>query len=115
MKKTIFIIALVPVLITSIALTGCKRVLITTESGTLTTKEYNFTDFTVVDVGSAFKVAITPSETYSVKITAGENVFKNIRVVQTDDILKINTEGFYFPFGERTLAAEITMAELLGA
>ncbi|OGO44884.1 MAG: hypothetical protein A2137_03145 [Chloroflexi bacterium RBG_16_58_8] len=114
MKRAIFFIAIITVLIAGVTLTGCRRVLITGEDGQLTTKEYSFTGFTVVDVGSAFKVTITPSEAYRVKITAGETIFKNIRVVQAGNTLRIGTEGFYFPLGERTLLAEITMPELLG-
>jgi hypothetical protein len=107
-------IAVAAILLPGILLTGCERVRISTESGTLTTRDYDITGFTAVDVSSAFDVVITPSSTYSVTVTAGENMFDDIKVEKQGDTLRIFVEGLHIPFGGRTLEAKITMPELRG-
>ena len=77
--------------------------------GTLKTETMEFNDFTAVEVGSAFEVSITQSNLFSVKITAGENIFDRIQVTQTGVTLKIDvTPGLGISNGK----AEITMPEL---
>ncbi|MBY9021965.1 MAG: hypothetical protein KGD67_12995, partial [Candidatus Lokiarchaeota archaeon] len=46
--------------------------------GELITEEMDYTDFTAVDVSSAFTVEITQSSSYSILITADEKIFDNI-------------------------------------
>lgn len=114
MKRTIFAAAIIVILIAGILLTGCDRVLIAVGSGPLTTKEYSFSDFNAVDVGSAFKVDVIPSDNFSVKVTAAENLFKNIKVVKTGSTLKIYIEEWHLLIGDETLEARITMPGLQG-
>lgn len=77
--------------------------------GNLKTETMEFSDFTAVEVGSAFEVNITQSNSFSVKITAGENIFDRIQVTQTGATLKIEvTPGLGISNGK----AEITMPEL---
>ncbi len=114
MKRTVFAAAIIVMLTAGTWLTGCNRVLIAVDSGPLTTKEYSFGDFSAVDVGSAFKVDIIPADSFSVKVTAGENLFKNIKVVKTGSTLKIYIEDWHFTIGDQTLEARITMPGLQG-
>ena len=44
------------------------------------TEEFNFGDFTRVEVGHAFEVEVVQSDSYSVSITADDNLFKNLKV-----------------------------------
>jgi len=99
MKKTI-VAVLVAVLLTSGLLVGC---------GPVRTQEFNFTDFTRVEVGWAFRVEIVQSDSYNVSITADENLFNFIQVSQEGETLKI---GLTQPMPFRTLKAEITMPDL---
>ena len=68
-KIVVITLALVTILLIPIA--GC---------GPVRTQTYNFTDFTRIDVGHAFRVEITQSDSYSISITAPENLFNVIQV-----------------------------------
>jgi hypothetical protein len=73
---------------------GCVRVDISEKNGPITTQDYNFTDFTGIQVGSAFQLDVTPSDTYKVSITAGKNVLDRVNVSQSGSILKIEITGW---------------------
>lgn len=114
--KKIFIIIMSVMLISMLALTGCE-VLIradgdkVTGSGNLETRQYDFDDFTRIDIGDAFEYHVTRSDTYSVSITADDNLFEDIRITQRGDELKIDLKPF-FQFGVTRLEADITMPRL---
>ncbi len=57
--------------------------------GPTITKEYNYTDFTKVEVGSAFQVEVVPSDTYNISISAPQNVFDHVDITKFGDTLKI--------------------------
>ena len=57
--------------------------------GNLITEEKEYSNFTVVDIGSAFKVEIIQSTLYSVNITANENILDKIDVTQEGNTLII--------------------------
>ncbi len=57
----------------------------------LKTENFSFKDFTSLEVTSAFKVTITQSNNYSIKITANQNMFDQIEVTKTGSTLKIDT------------------------
>ena len=65
-----------------IPIAGCER--------PMRTQTYDFTDFTRVEVGSAFIVEIVQSESYSITITAGENLFDAIQVSKEGATLEIS-------------------------
>ncbi len=77
----------------------------------LVTEEKFFSDFSVVDVGSGFEVDIAPSDSYSIKITADDNVFDYIEVFKTSDTLTIRLKWGY-SYQSITLRARITLPEL---
>jgi len=89
-----------------------KAVAVVTESssdsGDVVTREMDFTDFTNVEVGHAFKVEITRADSYSVSITAGEKLFDHIDVVKSGNTLKISLKSHRFHI-RPTLEARITM------
>ena len=111
MKKVILAI-LVLVFLVSGLLVGCQGVAVT-GSGDLQTENYNFSDFTGVDVGSAFQVEIARSDSYSVSVTADDNLFQYIQVSKAGEKLKIGLKTLTM-LGPATLKAKITMPQLRG-
>jgi len=79
--------------------------------GTSKTQSMDFTDFTAVDVSSAFKVSITQSNTFSVIVTASQRIFDEIEVTQTGSTLKIDIQPSTFS-GPYNAVAEIKMPKL---
>ncbi len=113
MKKSILAVALCVILISAVLLGGCKRVEIGSESGPTTTRSYDFTDFTSIEIGHAFKLEVTPADTYSITISAGESLFDNIEVTQKGSRLEIGMDRLLFHFN-RSPSVKITMPELRG-
>ncbi len=111
MKKAILIVAaLMAALLTSGSLVGCFGGVVT-GSGNPITGNYNFGDFTRVEVGYAFEVDITQSASYSVSITADDNLFNYIEVSISDETLKIRLKSGR-SYISTTHRARITMPEL---
>jgi len=80
MKKLLFIMAIIVIFASGLILTGCIKVDLTEKNGPITTRAYVFTDFTGIDISHAFQLVVTPSDNYSVSVTAGENVLNHIDV-----------------------------------
>jgi len=79
--------------------------------GNTITRDEDFSDFTIVDIGSAFEAEITQSSSYSIKITADDRIMEHIQVSQTGATLTINIKPGIL-LQAVTLKAEITMPEL---
>ena len=113
MKKTIIIVIAIVVVVaavaTVIALRGWPGGLV--GSGNLETEEYPFTDFTEVEIGSAFDFEIDQASSYSVSITADDNIIDHVQVSQVGQTLKIGF-GLLRPIGGVTLRASVTMPQL---
>ena len=103
MKKTI-----VAVLLLFGLLAGCAGEGV--GSGNLDTEEFNFSDFTRIEAGSAFGVEIVQSGSYSISITADDNLLKYIEVSKEGETLKVGVKSGAYSF--TTLRAEITMPDL---
>ncbi|MFC1971297.1 head GIN domain-containing protein [Chloroflexota bacterium] len=110
MKKLI-IASLMVVLMTSGFLVGCGGVL--TGSGNLKTEEYAFSDFTKVEISSAFEFEISQSSSYSISVTADDNVIEKVEVTKEGDTLKIGLKTIP-SLGPVTLRATVTMPQLSG-
>jgi hypothetical protein len=80
-------------------------------SGNLQTQDYNFEKFSRVEVGSAFEFEITRADTYSIAITADDNLFEHIQVDKSGDTLKISCKTLAI-IGPVTLKVTITMPQL---
>jgi hypothetical protein len=72
------------------------RVDLAERNGPISTKTYNFTDFTGVDIGHAFDFEITYAETYQISITAGESVLQHIDVSKDGSTLVISLNDWLF-------------------
>lgn len=80
-------------------------------SGDLVTNEEYVSDFTAVDAGSGFNVEISESKSYSVLVTADDNIMDYVEIKKSGDTLMIGVNWGY-SFKSVTLKAEITMPEL---
>ena len=114
--KRIIPAMLIVLLITAVFLTGCDVIFKSSDnsekgSGNLETRNYDFTDFTGIDIGHAFRYEIEQSDTFSISITADDNMFEHIEVKQDGQTLSIGLEPFLH-FGSVTLEASITMPRL---
>ena len=113
-KAIIPIISLAILTAAAALLPGCGI----TGAGNIVTEEKDFADFTQVDVGSAFEVEITQSDSFSIIISADESLFDLVEVSKVGETLKIylNPRHIFtdFTLGAKTLKAEITMPALYG-
>jgi hypothetical protein len=114
-KKTIIIViavlAVVAIICTSVILWGWPGVLI--GSGNPETEEYTFADFTRVEISSAFQFEIRQSSSYSINVTANDNVIDRVQVSQDGQTLKIKL-GTVPILRLVTLKASVTMPQLHG-
>ncbi|MBN1160404.1 MAG: DUF2807 domain-containing protein [Dehalococcoidales bacterium] len=95
MKKIIFTLLLISLVLSVPVLAGCVRADLSEKAGPITTRYYNYTDFTGIDVGHAFEVTVTQSDNYSVSITAGENAFEHIDVHKDGSTLVISVDTWF--------------------
>ncbi len=111
LASSIIVAVLIAVLLVSGLLVGCAGVV--KGSGNLDTQEFNFRDFARVEVGYAFEVEITQSSSYSVSITADDNLFDYILVSKQGTTLKIVLKPALH-YASTKLQARITMPQLYG-
>ena len=115
MNKTIVIVIAIVVVVaaisTVVALRGWPGGLV--GSGNLETEAYAFSDFTEIEIGSAFQFEIEQSSSYNISITADDNVMEYVQVSQVGQTLKIGLRAGTW-FGPGTLRASVTMPELRG-
>jgi len=116
MKKTIIIIVLVAavaVLCTLLILNlrGWPGGLV--GSGNLETEEYAFTNFTEVEISTAFEFEIQQSSSYNISVTADDNVMEYVQVSQVGQTLKIGLRTVP-RFWSVTLRVSVTMPEIRG-
>ncbi|UCD10092.1 MAG: DUF2807 domain-containing protein [Dehalococcoidales bacterium] len=113
MKKGLIPVILILTLVAVLILPGCNG---TIGAGEVITEKKDFKNFTSVDISSAFEVDIIQSSTYSVVISADEDLFDYIEVSQTGSKLVIYLSPRHiftdFTLGKRVLKAEISMASL---
>ena len=106
--KAASVILIVIVLVTAATLlAGCSAI----DSGPTVTKTYDFTGFTGVEAGSAFKVDIVRSENFSISVTLSEKIADRLNVTKTGDTLHIDFKEPVLNFRGRPLAT-ITLPDL---
>jgi hypothetical protein len=110
MRKYTPLITLIAVVTLLIIPLGCFGAEIT-GSGNLEMKSENFSGFTKIEANNGFEVVVSKSSTYSVEITADDNVHKYIDVSKSGDTLKIKTDSGH-TWHSVTLRANITMPDL---
>lgn len=80
-------------------------------SGDLVTEDYDFKDFSRIEVSHAFEVQITRSESFKVEVTTDDNLVDRLRVEQSGSTLRIGMEPG-ISFGTATRKALITLPAL---
>ena len=112
MKKRIVTLTLVLTLatLTLWGVGGCIGDNIT-GSGDLTTQSYNFSDFSRIEAHSGFELEVTRADSFSIEITADDNVHEYIAVEKSGDTLDIRLRGTRF-YHSVTIRAEITLPDL---
>jgi hypothetical protein len=77
----------------------------------MATKDFDLKDFTKIEVGGAFEVEITRSDSFNVTVTADD--FPHIRVEKVNDTLVIRRQGieWFAPFHTRPMA-KVTLPAL---
>jgi hypothetical protein len=109
MKKAMVAVLVVALLIPAL-FTGCQGVV--QGSGKLETREYDLSDFTRVEISSAFEFAISQADSYRVSVTADDNLFQHLDISRDGETLKIGLKTI-LSLGSATLQAEIAMPRLL--
>jgi Putative auto-transporter adhesin, head GIN domain len=109
MKKFTFAIIALAVLI-GLSVSGCYTIGFVHGSGAIVEKEYDYQDFTGVEVSSSFDVEVSQSNSYKVVVSTHENIIDYLDVVITGDTLKVRLKpGSYT---NTDLKATVTMPEL---
>lgn len=80
-------------------------------SGRLVTREMDFSDFSAVEVGNAFEVKISRSDSHGVSITADDNLFDYVKADKRGVKLRIGLKSGY-SYQMATLRARVTMPDL---
>ncbi len=83
-----------------------------TGSGTPVTETMSITGFTSVSAAMGFRVEITESSTYSVRVTVDDNVVDKLRVTKEGDTLSIALDPGLYTF--MSLSAVVTMPDIDG-
>jgi len=80
--------------------------------GPISTRTYDFTDFTKVEIGSSFRFEVVQSDSYDVSITAPETLFSLVQVSKDGDTLRVFQTGGMPPMGTHV---KIMMPDLVAA
>ncbi len=118
LKRYLTITLLAGLLLALLLGTACQPFLVTrdgeTFSGEVETRQFDFTDFSEVEIGDAFDYEITRADSYSISITTYPAAFEQLRVVREGSTLKIErrTIGTVWVLGGVKLKAVITMPHL---
>ena len=79
-------------------------------SGNVIIEEKDFKDFTGVGIGNAFSVQVVQSDSFSVVITADDNIMDHIQVSKSGETLKIRLDRG--GISNATMRAKVTMPNL---
>lgn len=114
-KTGVLIVVTIAAITSLLLMTGCIRVVTSGKgivgSPDLETREFDFSDFTNIEVGYAFEVDITRADTYSVYITLNENMFEYLDISRSGKTLRIRMKSSYI-YEHVTRQASITLPAL---
>lgn len=105
------VLSLVLVLSLSVVwLSGCTGLNGIVGVGEIVTKQYDFKDFTAVEVSNAIDVRISAADTYSVSVSTYGNILDRLEVSQTEKTLIIRLP--FGSFSNSDIKVDITMPVL---
>lgn len=84
---------------------------VVTGSGRLETRQFDFADFTAVEVSHAIQVELIQGESFVVEITADDNMFGEIEITKSARTLRIALQR-NVSYRNNTVRAKITMPDL---
>lgn len=108
-KRNILIISLLSIVLLVIS-TGCAATRVE-GSGNLTTKAFEFVDFTKVKAENGINVEISQSSSFNIEVTADDNVMQYIEVSKSGDTLKVKPKSNTM-FRSATMIAKVSMPSL---
>lgn len=79
----------------------------------ITKRDYAFSNFTEVEISSAFEFEIKQSSSFNISVTAEDNVIDKVQVSKVGQTLKIGLGRFTWRW-PKALRASVTMPELRG-
>jgi len=103
------VLVLLLVVTSMMASVGCGPPV--TGSGNVETREYDFGDFTRLDVSYAFDIKVTRASSYSISVTADDNLFEYVIVSRRGDTLVLTMRSNHL-YLHTTQEATITMPDL---
>ena len=109
MKKSIvfFVILLT---LTAMLLAGCSAIFHTSGTGQIVEKNYDFKDFTNVEISNAYQYEITQSDNYSVVVSTPESLVDHLDIHISGNTLYIGMK--FVLFSSSNLKITITMPQL---
>jgi citrate lyase gamma subunit len=111
--KKLFITFLVLLTLAASLLTGCSAVFRTTDKGPLLDKTYDFTNFTNVQISSAFKYEIKQGAAYGVDISTYQYLIDRLDVYQSGNTVYIGFKSNTLTFNvNENATVTITMPAL---
>jgi len=108
--KKIIAAAMVALILVSGLVVSCAGVKLQ-GSGNLINETFDISDFTGIKVENGIQVELSKSSTFSVEVTADDNVIEYIEVNKSGDKLRIKPKA-NARFRSATLTAKVTMPEL---
>lgn len=113
MKRIIATIGAVLVAVVFLIIVITERGISVTGSGVLDTRQFDYSDFTRIEVHNGFQVDLTQSDTFSIEITSDDNVWEYLNVTKSGSTLLIWlwADNSYL---NTTQEARITMPNLYG-
>jgi len=108
--STILAIAIIAIVVAAVVV-GAAAWYLQNSPSNQKTQTYTFTDFTTINVSSAFKVNVTQSSQYSITITANEESLDQIEVNKAGNTLTITVKPGSI-FTNFSPQAQITMPKL---
>jgi hypothetical protein len=83
----------------------------TTGSGNISTEVKDIIDFAKIEAHDGFQLVVIQNNTFSIEITADDNLHENIKISKSGDTLKIELDGIW-GCNSCTLEAKITMPDI---
>ncbi len=107
--KSIAAVIIILSLLTVPCVSGCLYPV--SGSGDLITEQFDYTDFSRVQVSNVFEFEISQSDTYSISVTADDNIMEYIIIDRSGDTLQVRLKQGY-TYRSITAIAKIGMPDI---
>jgi hypothetical protein len=109
--KSLMGFMVIMVLLVAPCLSGCLYPV--SGSGNLVTEQFDYADFDSIVVATIFEVEISQSDTYSISITADDNIMEYVIITKTGDTLQVRLKQGY-NYRSVTAIAKISLPDIKG-